>query len=86
MMIAMAKAAQLLDDARFQNAAEDTYRFIQESMTDSSRRLYHRWREGEAVIAGQLDDYAVYGLALLELNRITYEPIYWKMQNSLLAK
>ena len=76
MIIAMAKAAQILDDARFQNAAEDTYRFIRESMTDSSRRLFHRWREGEAAIAGQLDDYAVYGLALLELYRMTYEPIY----------
>lgn len=76
MIIAMAKAAQILDDARFQNAAEETYRFIRESMTDSSRRLFHRWREGEAAIAGQLDDYAVYGLALLELYRMTYEPIY----------
>lgn len=76
MMIAMAKAAQILGDSRYQDAAVDTHRFIRESMTDSSRRLFHRWREGEAAIAGQLDDYAVYGLALLELYRTTYEPGY----------
>lgn len=76
MMIAMAKAAQILGDTRYKDAAIAVHRFIQAHMTDDSRRLYHRWREGEAAIEGQLDDYAVYGLALLELYRTAYEPVY----------
>lgn len=50
--------------------------FIQEEMTDKRERLYLRWREGEAANAGQLDDYAVYALALLELYRVTFDAVY----------
>lgn len=76
MMTAMAKAAQILDDIRYYDAAIAAYCFIRKYMTDNNRRLYLRWRDGEAAIAGQLDDYAVYGTALLELYRMTYEPRY----------
>lgn len=76
MIIALAKAAQILGDTRYQSAAADTYRFIRESMTDNNGRLFHRWRDGESAIAGQLDDYAVYGLALLEMYHATYDPVY----------
>lgn len=76
MIIALAKAAQILDDNRYEEAAESAHLFIQKNMTDNQGRLYLRWRDGEAAIAGQLDDYAVYGLALLELYRTTYEPAY----------
>ena len=45
-------------------------------MTDGNDRLYLRWRDGEAAHAGQLDDYAVYALALLELYRVTFDADY----------
>ena len=45
-------------------------------MTDEKRRLYIRFRDGEAANAGQLDDYAVYALALLELYQATFEMDY----------
>lgn len=76
MIIAMAKAARILGDIRFQNAAVSADQFIREHMMDQGNRLYLRWREGEAAYMGQLDDYAVYGLALLELYRATYQPSY----------
>lgn len=76
MIIAMAKAARILSDMRYQDAAVSADNFIKEHMMDQDRRLYHRFREGEAAYKGQLDDYAVYGLALLELYRTTYEPAY----------
>lgn len=76
MMIAMAKAAQVLEDSRYRKAAKAAHEFIRTSMMDRDRRLYLRWREGEAANAGQLDDYAAYGLALLELYRMDYEPSY----------
>lgn len=52
------------------------YQFIGKKMTDEHDRLYLRWREGEAAHAGQLDDYAVYALALLELYRTTLDVDY----------
>lgn len=73
---AMAKAYRILGDRKYLTAAENAHKFICEYMTDNSGRLYHRWRDGEAAVAGQLDDYAVYGLGLLELYQTTYEPQY----------
>lgn len=51
-------------------------RFIEANMTDSSNRLYLRFRDGEAANMGQLDDYAVYALALLSLYRRTLNAAY----------
>ena len=45
-------------------------------MTDEHDRLYLRWRDGEAANAGQLDDYGVYALALLERYRVTLDAAY----------
>ncbi|MCB6200747.1 thioredoxin domain-containing protein [Extibacter muris] len=76
MIIAMARAAQITEDSRYRDAAVHACQFIKQSMTDSRGRLYLRWRKGEAATPGQLDDYAVFGLALIELYRTTYEPQY----------
>ena len=45
-------------------------------MADERGRLMLRWREGEAAQAGQLDDYAVYSLSLIELYRLTFDVFY----------
>lgn len=50
--------------------------FIEKYLTDASARLYVRYRDGEAANAGQLDDYAVYALALLALYRATLDVQY----------
>lgn len=76
MILAMAKAAQITGDSRYRDAAIHACQFIKQYMTDSRGRLYLRWRKGEAATPGQLDDYAVFGLALIELYRTTYEPQY----------
>lgn len=76
MIIAMARAAQITEDSRYRDAAVHACQFIKQSMTDSRGRLYLRWRKGEAATPGQLDDYAVFGLALIELYRTTYKPQY----------
>ena len=51
-------------------------RFMEENMTDRGNRLYLRFRDGEAANIGQLDDYAVYALALLALYRETFNAEY----------
>ena len=76
MITAFSKASQILGERRYQDAALTAERFIKNHMTGTGRRLYLRWRDGEAAVTGQLDDYAVYGLALLELYRTTYEVRY----------
>ncbi len=78
-IIALAQAGRILSDERYSGAALRAARFIEDNMTDGQNRLYLRWRDGEAAHAGQLDDYAVYALALTELYRLTFDPMYLKM-------
>ena len=72
-MIALVRAGAILDEPSCIEAAVKTEKFIREKMTDADNRLYLRYREGEAANAGQLDDYAVYTLALLELYEVTFD-------------
>lgn len=77
-VIALLWTGQLLGEKHYLEAAVKAQRFIGESMTDKDNRLYLRYREGEAAHEGQLDDYAVYALALLELYRGTLKTQYLK--------
>lgn len=74
--IALARAGQVLGERRYLDAAVRIHRFIRTRMTDGADRLYLRCREGEAAHAGQLEDYAVYALSLLELYRVTFDAAY----------
>jgi uncharacterized protein YyaL (SSP411 family) len=76
MIAALAKAGCLLDKPAYVQAAQSAQRFLQDALTDEQGRLYLRWREGETAHAGQLDDYAFYAFALLELYKSTYELDY----------
>lgn len=71
-ILALAKAGQVLGEEGYGNAAVKAARFIEESMTNERNRLFLRWRDGEAAHDGQLEDYAVYALALTELYRLTF--------------
>jgi len=75
-IIALAKAGQALGEKRYLDAAIKAHQFIRKEMTDENDRLYLRWRDGEAANAGQLDDYAVYTLALLEMYSVTFDVAY----------
>ena len=75
-IMALAKAGQALGEKRYLDAAIKAHQFIRKEMTDETGRLYLRWRDGEVANAGQLDDYAMYTLALLELYRVTFDTAY----------
>ena len=75
-IIALTKAGQALGEKRYLDAAIKAHQFVKKEMTDKNDRLYLRWRDGEAANAGQLEDYSVYVLALLELYRITFDTAY----------
>ena len=80
-ILALSKAGQILDDIRYQNAALKAQQFIENNMTDKNNRLYLRFRDGEAAHAGQLEDYAVYALALLGIYETTFQAEY--LQNAI---
>ena len=80
-ILALARAGRVLGDERYCKAAAAAVQFIENNMTDRQNRLFLRWRDGEAANTGQLEDYAVYALALTELYRLTFEPAY--LQNAL---
>ena len=71
-IIALAKAGQILDEPSYLEAAIRIQQFIDGKMVTEDDRLYLRYRDGEAAYVGQLEDYGVYALALLELYRITF--------------
>lgn len=75
-MMASALAGFVLNEPDYLNAAIRIHKFIESHMTTVDDRLYLRYRDGEAAHVGQLDDYAVYALALLELYRATLDVQY----------
>ena len=73
---ALAKAGQVLEERTYLDAAIGIGSFVDTKMTDIYDRLYLRYRDGDVAHAAQLEDYAVYALALLELYRVTLEATY----------
>ncbi len=70
---ALARAGSWLRDERFTVAAAEAAAFILERMRDHDGRLLHRYRAGDAAIAGLLDDYAFVTWGLIELHQATLE-------------
>ena len=83
MIAALAKAVQVFNDEIYVNAAKKATDFIIENMRDSKGRLYHRYRDGEAVIPSFLDDYAFFVWGLIELYETTFEVEYLQLAISL---
>lgn len=75
-ILALARAGAVLKEERYLEAARKAREFIEAHMTREDGRLYLRFRDGEAANQGQLEDYAVYTLALLELYRIDFQVEY----------
>ncbi len=73
---ALVRAGVILNDRSFTRAAMEAQRWISRTMTDQENHLFLRFCGNEAAQAGQLYDYAVYALALLELYRGTFEIRY----------
>ncbi|MBV8820651.1 MAG: thioredoxin domain-containing protein, partial [Acidobacteriaceae bacterium] len=68
MISAFAKAAQVLDEPRYAQAARRAAQFILDRMYQREHRtLLRRFRDGEGAIPAFLDDYAFFAQALLDL-------------------
>ncbi len=75
-MIGLAQAGLVLGQQEYLDAAIRIHEFVELKMTGENDRLFLRYRDGEAAHMGQLEDYAVYALGLLELYRCTLDASY----------
>jgi uncharacterized protein YyaL (SSP411 family) len=73
MIAAFAKAGQALNEPAYAQTATQAADFILNNMRDENGRLLHRYREGDALYSGNLDDYAFFVWGLLELYESTFE-------------
>ncbi len=80
MITAFAKGAQILDEPRYAQAAERSAMFLLRKMFDPETvTLKRRFRDGDAAIAGFLDDYAMFATALADLYETTFETYYLEL-------
>jgi hypothetical protein len=73
MIAAFAKAAQVFKESKYVEAAKGALDFILKNMRGSDGRLLHRYRDGEAAILANLDDYAFLIWGLLETYESTFD-------------
>jgi len=76
MIAAVARAAQVLGEPAFAEAAAKAAFFVLDHLRREDGRLLARWREGDAAHLGYLDDYAFLAWGLLELYEATFEPSF----------
>src|SRR5690606_10477536 len=70
MLAAFAEAGRVLGDDEYVQVARMNAEFVREHLWRDGA-LLHTYREGTAKITGMLEDYAFYGLGLIELYRAT---------------
>ena len=75
MIAALAKAGRVFDNNDYTEAAAKAAEFINKSLTRDGR-LLHRYRNGDAAILANIDDYAFFIWGLLELYETTFDTQY----------
>jgi uncharacterized protein len=73
MIAALAKGAQVLGEERYALAASDAVRFVMNKLRTPGGRLLHRYREGDADITANADDYAFFIWGLIELYAASFD-------------
>ena len=76
MIASLALGGRVLGEPRYLRAAERAAQFVLTRMVRDDGRLWHRWRGGQAGIAGTLGDYAFLIHGLIELYEATFESRY----------
>ncbi len=90
MISAFSKAGRILNDQQYIQIAKKAVEFTLKNLTYSvypqryeAVYLYHRFRNNQASIQGNLDDYAFFVFGLLELYTSCFEFKYLKLANDL---
>jgi hypothetical protein len=81
MIAALAKGSQVFDEPAYANAASQAADFILENMRNDQGRLLHRYRDGEAAMLANIDDYTFLIWGLLELYETNFKIQY--LENAL---
>ncbi|MHA1378272.1 MAG: hypothetical protein ACTSRG_07805 [Candidatus Helarchaeota archaeon] len=79
MIAAMAKAARVFDEFKYIDEAKKATDFILKKLLTSEGILLHRFRDGEAAILGNLNDYAFLIWGLLEMYVTSFDTYYLKI-------
>src|SRR5204862_1454822 len=75
MISAFARAAQVLKDAYYLEAATRAANFIRANLYDESRKiLFRRYRDGRGAVEGFADDYAFVIQGFLDLYEASFDP------------
>ncbi|NIP30803.1 MAG: DUF255 domain-containing protein [Candidatus Dadabacteria bacterium] len=75
MIAAFSKAAIVFNNELYEKAALNSIEFINQNLYTGSR-LLHRYRNGEAGIAANVDDYAFFIWGLLEFYEVSFDQKY----------
>lgn len=78
MIAALAKSFQTFGEEKYLKAAQKAADFILRTLYNPEKRLLHRYRDGNADIPGNADDYAFLIHGLLELYEAGFELLYLK--------
>jgi uncharacterized protein YyaL (SSP411 family) len=76
MIAALAKAGAVFGDEMCISAAVQDVNFILTKVRQPDGRLFKRYRDGEAALPAQLDDYAFLVWGLIEVYEATFQPEY----------
>ncbi|MBV7328717.1 thioredoxin domain-containing protein [Chloroflexi bacterium TSY] len=76
MIVALSKAARAFDEPAYTQAATKAADFLLTTMRNDGGRLLHRYRDGEAGLQANIDDYAFLIWGLLELYETTFDLRY----------
>ena len=76
MIAAYAKAARIFDDTELKDIAVKAADFVLNNMFNQKGRLLHRFKNGNAGISANIDDYAYFIFALLEIYEAGFETKY----------
>ena len=77
MLGAFARASAVLGDEKYRGAAEENLQFIRAQLWDeTSKTLFHRWRDGERDHVQLLEGYAFQLSGVIELYEATLDPAH----------
>ncbi len=83
-LAAFAEAARVLGDTAYRIVAERNAAFVRSQLWHDGR-LLHTYKAGRAAVDGMLEDYAYYGLGVVELYKLTGELAHLTWASELLG-
>ncbi|HTL70264.1 MAG TPA: thioredoxin domain-containing protein, partial [Candidatus Eisenbacteria bacterium] len=73
MIAAFAEASRVLGEPRYRDAAVKAAEFVSSKLAAPGGGLFHRWRDGEAAVPGNLNDYAFMAWGYLAVYETTFD-------------